>query len=463
MFLPTQENSSGIRTASAVNLSISLPVTEKKIPSKTMSFQVKRAAPPSGEMALLPDHYDDDGRLPQASSPLLKKKNSFRLKACEKGGGDLLPLMNSQKDQYSNSLGTNWGLTASQQLADGFRSITQMLRSRRRLSSDSYYAELYSGSHDQVRNSWSSVEGFTKQKRRRGYLDKFQALKSEWMQMLVIGIVIFLVFDAYSKALAATDKLQAFSEEESIMMLHLQRIEQQSINLHENIARLSDVSSAITSGQDASQKDSIDTNLVRIQTQQLYQMEEELDHELRALQTKLQNVARSAIINTFGEGPVQVNFVLDFPDSRPDHDTVSILLWYDTPHAAWTWIQQIRKGEWNGATFSSKATTIEAAPVISNLGGLEFVEKSSKGHGAWTVGLADDNGSLRMFINMQDNVRKNDVCVGKVVDGFDALQELVDSSRRNSKRKVTIKQASVTHWTRQHGQRPLKQHFVTYN
>jgi hypothetical protein len=454
MFWPTHEQGSGIRTASAVNLSISLPVTEKKIPRKTMSFQTKRAAPSSGEMSLLPDHYDDDGLLPQSSSPLLKKKNSFRLKACEKGGGDLLPLMNPQKDQYSNSLGTHWGSTASQ-LTDGFRSITQILRSRRRLSSDSYRAELYSGNHDHVRNSWSSTEGFTKQKRRRGYFDKFQALTSEWMQMLVIGIVIFLVFDAYSKAVATADKLQAFSEEESVMMLHLQRIEQQSINLHENIARLSDVSSAIASGQDASQKESIDTNLVRIQTQQLYQMEEELDHELRALQTKLQHVARSAIINTFGEGPVQVNIVLDFPDSRPDHDTVSILLWYDTPHAAWTWIQQIRKGEWNGATFASKATTIEATPVISNLGGLEFVEKSSKGHGAWTVGLADNNGALSMFINVQDNVRKNDVCVGKVVDGFDALQELVDSSRRNSKRKVTIKQATVTHWTRQHGQRPL--------
>ena len=267
------------------------------------------------------------------------------------------------------------------------------------------------------------------------------------------------------KALSTTERLDQFREDESMLMLHLQRIERQSIHLHENLSRLGDMSGRIAAsdttnhaGDIPTKNDGVDSNLIRVQTQQLYQMEEELDHELRALQAKLQHVARSSIINTYGDGPVKVVLDLDFPEGTPDagNNAISILLWYDTPHAAWTWLEQIRKGEWNGSSFKiGKSASIDASPVISNAGTLDFVEKSQKSHDAWTVGLTDIEGSLAMFINLQDNadVRKHEVCVGKVIDGFDALQRLIDVARSDTNRPVAIHRASATRLSR--NQRPL--------
>jgi hypothetical protein len=59
-----------------------------------------------------------------------------------------------------------------------------------------------------------------------------------------------------------------------------------------------------------------------------------------------------------------------------------------------------------------------------------------------------------MFINLKDNTdyHTNDVCIGKVIDGFDALQRLVDVSRNqvDNGLPVSIKGATATHLTRTH-------------
>lgn len=278
--------------------------------------------------------------------------------------------------------------------------------------------------------------------------------KREGVQILVICAVTFLVFDSYTKAMATSERLDLFQQHDNRMMLHLQRAEQHSIHLHESMSRLSDVADMVTNPEAASlpQVTPVDTNLMRVQARQLHEMEEELDHELRALQAKMQHIDRSSIVRTYGEGPVQVTLDLNFPggSSEPGpHNVITILLWYDTPHAAWTWLEQIRRGEWNGAPFgNTKNGALDANPMIGNAGSLDFVEKSQKGHEAWTVGLSDNGNSIGMFINLQDNsmTRKRDVCVGKVIDGFDALQRLVDASRQsNTRRPVTIKKASASH------------------
>jgi hypothetical protein len=395
---------------------------------------------------------------PPRQSPKLR---NFR--AAEKGTGSILPqTVSSPQHGYSSD-----GLKDRLSSMDAIRDMS-FLRSRKRTSSADVFAT-QTDSCD-VAQSWNSRGGVERQ---NGYADYsapsvrkpvvfFSKLhpfkKREWAQILVIAVVFFLVFDSYSKAVSTTEKLEHFQAEESMMMMHLQRIEQQWIKLHENMSRLVSESTGLvrtqnTSTEEAKAPEAVDSELLRAQTQQLYQMEEELDHELQALQEKLQSVARSSIVRTFGEGPVQATLELEFPDGGfgTDRASIVIMLWYDTPHAAWTWIQQIRKGDWDGAVFErGKGFSVDAAPLSPSSSSLDFVERSQKGHEAWTVGLTDDGGSLKMFINLQDNseTRKYDVCVGKIIDGFDALQRLVDLTRHDSAAFVAIKQARAGHLAR---------------
>jgi cyclophilin family peptidyl-prolyl cis-trans isomerase len=304
-----------------------------------------------------------------------------------------------------------------------------------------------------------------------------------WIQMLIILAATGIIWHSYHRTQTIHTRLESFHDKESMSLLHLKTVEQQLVHLHENIVRLNDAASNVVnnnSGQShsaTSRKDAVDADLIRVQTQQLHQMEEELDHELRALQSKIQHVARSSIVSTYGEGPVQVVLELDFMDSeiRDDlpqgsnvkHNTISILLWHDVPHAAWTWLHQIRQGMWNNATLKlgKGSLSIDATPTeqyrqkendVDDNSSLKFVEKSKKTHEPWTVGLTQTEFGTGMFINLQDNsaLRNHDVCVGRVIDGFDALQLLVDVSRKleGSTKSVAIKSAVGSHMTRSQSQ-----------
>jgi cyclophilin family peptidyl-prolyl cis-trans isomerase len=286
-----------------------------------------------------------------------------------------------------------------------------------------------------------------------------------FLQILIVLAVTVLVWESHHKALFAAVQLTQFKEEESLLLLHLQKIEQQSIQLHENLNRLAKAGPNAKGAQDsnslgaaaADSGEKVDFELIHKQTQQLYQMEEELNHEVKTLQTRIQQSARSHIVQEFGEGPVQVILELHFDQEGPSR--ISILLWHDTPHAAWTWLEQIGRHVWDGADFKwQEAHVIDAGPRKQDpLGGkIEFVEQGQHSHEAWTVGLKeDDGGSLGFYINLQDNknYHKSEVCVGKVIDGFDALQRLLEVSRSKSydKASIQIKSATAMHVTKREG------------
>lgn len=302
-----------------------------------------------------------------------------------------------------------------------------------------------------------------------------------WIQILIILAAIGIIWHSYHRTQTIHSRLERFHDKESMSLLHLKTVEQQLVHLHENIVRLNDAANNVVDNNNSGQshstiiarKDTVDADLIRVQTQQLHQMEEELDHELHALQSKIQYVARSSIVTTYGEGPVQVVLELDFMDpeirsllpqgSNTNHNTISILLWYDVPHAAWTFLHQIRQGMWNNANFKlgKGSLSIDAVPNeeyrqkesdIDDNSSLKFIEKSKKTHEPWTVGLTQMEFGTGMFINLQDNsaLRSHDVCVGKVIDGFDALQLLVDVSRNleGNTKSVAIKSAYASHLTR---------------
>jgi len=315
------------------------------------------------------------------------------------------------------------------------------------------------------------------------------------LQVVIVLAVIALVYESHHKALFATQQLTQFKDEESLLLLHLQKIEQQSIQLHENLSRLAlvgigggnsggnndenggDKHSAgeeVADGGNSGGGREVDFDLIHKQTQQLYQMEQELSHEVETLQKRIKLSARNHIIQEFGEGPVQVILELDFGDAiaNAGPHRISIFLWPDTPHAAWTLLEQIGNNVWDGAEFKwQQGNTIDAVPPKDRVdperdGKIEFVERSQHAHQAWTVGVREQpnnvngsgRGSMAIYINLQDNsqLHKHETCVGKVIDGFDALQKLLESSRNNgnseqqdeslSPSPISIRKATAMHY-----------------
>jgi hypothetical protein len=443
--------SRGILRNTSRNLSIALdrPQFMKKLPLKALSFQPSFRSSIDGASSSLPEFND-------VNTSLSKSQHSKPLtyRASEKGRGDVLPTSSFRKNGYVSD--HSWCKNQNQPLSS-ISSMAQKLR-RRTASTEAYMSD--SSAH-KAQRSRSFGEIHSRKHRDAivhgglGLLKLFRRM--ELMQILIFCTVSLLVYDSYQKLRSTSNQLRQIKNDESMMMLHLQRIERQSIQLRENMARLGEKSGHMAASDSYASSVFSSTSehdsQIHLETQQLYEMQEELDHALRALQTKLQQAARSSISNTYGDGPVKVVLELDFPDEpfSDSDNSVSILLWYDTPYAAWTWLKQIQSGEWNGSSFAvGEMSSIEAQPTISNAGTLDFVEKSQKDHEAWTVGLTDHEGNLGMFINLKDNssMRKFDVCVGKVIGGFDALQKIIEGANGDAKRSVKIQRATAVHLSR---------------
>jgi len=148
---------------------------------------------------------------------------------------------------------------------------------------------------------------------------------------------------------------------------------------------------------------------------------------------------------------------------------LSIVLWPDTPHAAWVWLEQIGRSTWDGSSVGWDSTSTmlqfwQPRDDALDRGHLEFVEthptqeqaNPDMHHGPWTVGLRevvvveDDHyhhdpqypqqqpqqqqkqrtTRLEMFVNLADNreEHKHETCVGKIFDGFDTLQRLLEGT-----------------------------------
>jgi cell division protein FtsB len=450
----------------------------RKTPRKAASFFL----PKSDLFQTLPEHSPS---APESERERFRRKpaaKSFR--AAEGGKGDVLPTsfpspsgMNRAKTlspSPSNLHVPLWnrrrGVSASSSSDQQFHN--RSLRSRRRSSVQLDDMDKIHPMHS--RNlSHTSLDLDPSSRIRKSYLrrdfTKFvMGLKPVFLlQVVVVLAVTFLVWDSHHKALLTTEKLHQFRHSESMLMLHLQRIEQQSIHLHENLIQLHDGSefSNLGSSKQKAASSSVDSDLIRKQMQQLQQMEEELEHEVKSLQTKIKKSARSSIIHSYGEGPVQVMLEVDLGDNKvydekDESNRISVLLWHDTPHAAWTWLQQIESGAWDNVPWEvDRGLSIEAAVSPLSLpedgSKLQFVEKAQKAHEAWTVGFSNmEGGGSGIFINLKDNshYHRHEVCVGKVLDGFSVLQRLVEVSREQKHNKdgppIRIKSATASHLTR---------------
>lgn len=275
------------------------------------------------------------------------------------------------------------------------------------------------------------------------------------------NVMVFLLFcvacfvaGSYQKVHAASSQLQTVKHEESLLMLHLHKIEEQLIQLHHNFRRVSDRSEgAVASPGGGGQRLSVDADLLDVQMRKLREMEAELDHEVRTLQNKLSDTAKRSIVRSFGEGAVQVDLDIGPGDGRDKtftSTTISIRLWYDTPHTAWTFLQQIQNGSWNGAKFSvyqGRALMAQTDLGVDLEPRIDFIEQSQRGHDRYTVGLTD-NG---IILNLQDNREhfRREASVGVITAGFDTLRDLVAQVEASHSDTAVIKKASVSHATKE--------------
>jgi hypothetical protein len=298
----------------------------------------------------------------------------------------------------------------------------------------------------------------------------------------LLFVIVILVMHSHSCADFTVQTLRRLKQEESLGLLKLHKIERQSLTLHENIRGRLQRSGA----SEGNENDPLES-----QHRQLEEMAFELDSQVSTLQKRIQIAARHEIIETYGEGPVKVVIELDFdgaddtikrPSTTPFGDNsdvsssshISIALWPDTPHAAWTFLDQIGRTIWDGSSleWDTSSTLLSFRPMKDDPTGknrLEFIEHHPSDaktnpdmhHGPWTVGLreslSDDSsssesgGGLEMFINLADNreSHKQDTCIGKILDGFYALQRLLEATRMNEDGKaithVTVKSVTAMH------------------
>ena len=318
------------------------------------------------------------------------------------------------------------------------------------------------------------------------------------MQIFIVIAIIVVIVESHFRANNAAKTLLHFKEEESLLLLKLQKVERHSLQLHETISKrlrragIINEDGSNSSGSDSGEEDSnneptLQQHPLTAQTTELKSMTQQLNKQTEELQWHLQDTAVQKIIEEYGEGPVKVVLEIDFPEEilsnkkgspssssytpnaskqrNSNFDSsnhLSIVLWPDTPHAGWTWLEQIGRHVWDGTVLNWSIDTpvLEMTPPRPDplgRGHLDFIESEHNAdtvHGAWTVGLREhtETGQLQMFLNMQDNgeYHQHEVCVGKLLDGFEALQRIVEATRLEGHdvSTIRIKKAHAVHVTK---------------
>jgi hypothetical protein len=289
--------------------------------------------------------------------------------------------------------------------------------------------------------------------------------------MVLLFVIVILVIRLHSGADFTAESLQRLRQQESLGLLQLHKIEKTSLSLHEDLrGRL----------KEAGILQEHENDSLEPQHRQLERMTSEIDNQVISLQKLIQSAAKQEIINAYGEGPVKVVIELDFgeageavaKETSPDLSAtqISVALFPQTPHSVWTLLDQVGRFLWDGAELKWDTTSnmllfhpTKADDSTKN-GGLEFVEhhpsnpKMNPGmhHGPWTVGLresVDENGEaasenpLELFINLADNTgtQRHETCIGKILDGFYALQRLLEATQMRDGKAVTqIKVKTIT-------------------
>jgi cyclophilin family peptidyl-prolyl cis-trans isomerase len=185
---------------------------------------------------------------------------------------------------------------------------------------------------------------------------------------------------------------------------------------------------------------------------------EAIQERVERLQRYIQTESHRQLVDRFGEGPYQVVFEIKFPHLPESTSVRSLTIEMAPlglmPHSKHLFMEQVFHGLWDGCTFQSHADGrigATAATPDSRDGKLqEFKDAELDSvsyqeyddnfpHSTLTVGFHGRPGGPAWYINTRDNEEahgpggsKNvyalkeeaDPCFGRVVDGFEVVEEL---------------------------------------
>jgi len=245
-----------------------------------------------------------------------------------------------------------------------------------------------------------------------------------------------MVFDAHRKTGQHKTKLEQYDEERDHILEQMMWIDKAAKKVHQKFSDGgANDGTYYESNLNEDTNDSTDKN-----ADPLRRSINELHEELYALKIRIQLNAREYIDNRFGDQPFEVALNIDGPNviNKSQRQFV-IALSDDTPHAAATFVQQIDKKMWDEIEFEKFEDEPSAAGIIqvttklhpNTMPLLEFVENSRGCHEIGSVSMRQlqtlELHVLVLRIHTKENVdidQDSDVCIGKVVSGFNDLKQL---------------------------------------
>lgn len=231
------------------------------------------------------------------------------------------------------------------------------------------------------------------------------------IQICVLLILAVFVYDSHHKAKAHRVRLREYDEERSHILEQMMWIDKAAKKVHNRYSTMLQKDPSLESREE------------------LVEETKYLRSELERVQLRIQLNARERIHQLFDEKPLHVNFKASLNNHVED---VILALSDDTPHAVATLLEQVDQKLWEDLAFEPVEPGIvqvsSLLPTSTPL--LEFVERSRGCHEVGAVSLRstikDEITMVVLRIHLGENVplSDKDVCIGKLLQGLDALKSL---------------------------------------
>jgi cyclophilin family peptidyl-prolyl cis-trans isomerase len=395
-----------------------------------------RSSPPSSGKFILPTTV----RPESPSGSVRSTPKTRRVKAAESGTGTLLPvLINTPLLASSSASGKLVLMNRVRSFSDMSHGTDKQdspseaggLRRRSTLNLDDESITLLQRRHSMSGPGLPIHNGSNSRGRSGGTTQTYLQVNTKCftighlLQAMVVCVVFYLVYDAHYKVQEAAHRLEHYKQEEAMLIVQMDGVEDRAAQLQDQLTKLREDHHQATENIDETKTQTLDIHNEIHQWKREYF---EVNKEVHALQDFMQDVARKELQSQYGQGAV-IHVNLDLNIGNAERSQISVELFEEAPHASWVFVQQIANGDWSQANFIwHPAHMVLASPSKAASVKLEFIEKSYHHHEAWTIGLTrSHNGGYNLYVNLQDNshVHEGDVCLGKIVGGFDTLQKLM--------------------------------------
>ena len=238
------------------------------------------------------------------------------------------------------------------------------------------------------------------------------------LQFIVCIVFCMMIFDSHHKVRKHKLQLKQYDEERAHILEQMMWIDQAAKKVHKKYAQ-KDLWEDINGDE-----------LLQRTKDELREQTGELRDEVKKLQLRIQLNARDRIEKRFGGRPMQVSLSLD-PEGQQH---LVLALSDDTPHAVSIFLEQIDRKMWDDIELQKLESG--ALQLSTNLPAttptIEFIEASRSCHEIGSVVVRQleaetmDISVLVLRIHMEENTPtdEEDICIGKLINGFGYLEQL---------------------------------------